>query len=85
MKKTWGSLLILTLILALLAGCGGGGNAKSGADSGGQTGQTGIGTPDSGKQDEIVELDLFINHSWYPVGPGRDRSRKKSRNGRASS
>jgi len=66
MKKTWGSLFILTLILALLAGCGGGGNAKSGSNSGGQTGQNGSAS-DSGSQDEIVELDLFINHSWYPV------------------
>jgi ABC-type sugar transport system, periplasmic component len=73
MKKTWSSLFILTLVLALLAGCGGGGNTKSGSNSGGQTGQTGnTGTAsgnsgNSGTQDEIVELSLFINHSWYPV------------------
>jgi len=65
-KIRWKSLLILSAILVLLAGCQSGGknNGTAGQSTGGQTGS---GVPESGRQDEIVELSLFINHTWYPI------------------
>ncbi len=63
MKQSVHVLAILSLILVLLAACSSGGNAPSE-----RTPNNDSAIEDNGTgNEEIVELSLFINHSWYPV------------------
>lgn len=67
MKKNRGkrlTLLSLTfvLVIALLSACGGGKENSSSQQEGGSTN-----TSSSAKSDEVTELSLFIDASWYPV------------------
>ena len=57
---------MLSVILVLLAGCGTAGKTDNNADQK-AGGQSESGVSESGKQEKIVELSLFINHTWYPV------------------
>ncbi|MCI3922893.1 extracellular solute-binding protein [Paenibacillus sp. TRM 82003] len=72
MKKRLSSLVVLSLLLSLLAACTGSGGegavTQTPNDSSNPTTDASSETPsNTPPNDEIVELSLFINHTWYPM------------------
>ncbi|GBF75612.1 ABC transporter substrate-binding protein [Paenibacillus sp. 598K] len=66
-KKIVQTTLATTLAVAMLTACAGGNNG--GAGTGGNAGATQPGAVETGNggEQEIVELDLFVNMSWWPL------------------
>ncbi len=64
MKKILSLVVIFALVLSVLAACTG--NSGSAPAKGDNTNVKND-EKNAGKDDGLVELDLFINHSWYPV------------------
>ena len=66
MKEKWTklgkTLLSLTLVASLLAGCGGGGNSSSGSNSGGEQSSGG-----SGVSSEVAAEDSNFNETGLPI------------------
>jgi putative aldouronate transport system substrate-binding protein len=69
-RKTGMFLLIAAMVLTLLAGCSGNngnGNTASTPDTSKTPANTNTDKGSEPAKDEVVELDLFIDHSWWPV------------------
>jgi putative aldouronate transport system substrate-binding protein len=73
MKKSFILMVVFSLIFVLFAACSGNGNNtstnvpdKSSETKGGNNENANAGGDNAGS-DEVVELSLFINHSWYPL------------------
>jgi len=70
-RKTGFTLFAVLLIVMLLAGCGGnkGAGDEAANQAGSAGGQSGSESESAAepKNDEIVELDMFVDHSWWPL------------------
>jgi putative aldouronate transport system substrate-binding protein len=69
MKKGLSAVVVLSLMLMLLAACtSGNNNNNSGSSSTPKSNDSSQTQEDTTKKpDEVVELSLFINHTWYPM------------------
>ena len=68
MRKGISAVVALSLLLMLLAACTSGNNNNSGSSSTPNSNDASQSQNDAAKKtDEVVELSLFINHTWYPM------------------
>jgi putative aldouronate transport system substrate-binding protein len=54
-------LLVLILVVSVLSACKNAGNKEVGSEKDGASNDKSV------ENDEVVELDMFINHSWWPI------------------
>jgi len=62
-------LLMLAMVMSLLAACSGGSGESQGGEAApaGETGAQETPKASGGETAEVVELDMFVNHPWWPL------------------